>query len=414
MWMRVLSTRSVSTSVAAASTPKPTARSSTRLLFTTARSHKRGQEPIQSADSTLWILAATVTATAAVTLFGGTPPVTFAEAAHNKKLQQRQRAAAPVFPNHDITCLPHGDAIVLTNNNNNNTTNNNGRAAHGARTIILVGGVNNSGESCDFVATLVQQVRPQAVYIDMNQRVFDEFGIRARVEATRKNMTTETESSRNYNETTKKETNSDDDDDDDCDTVWKNLKLLPQIQGELSEIPDTSQSSFLTSLDPPVSKSIQAVFGQLRLAGVESGDRVDNWTHIVRALQEGIAMDADIILGGRGDHHPDLDVDIIQRGEEAMLKSNRKAASELVYRIRPTWDERLPARLNFKAIRQAIREMLPVFEKVVFQEVDCDTARKLDQLDMYPCIVVVVMMIHLDGVEQELTKLGWVPLLPVD
>ena len=116
-------------------------------------------------------------------------------------------------------------------------------------------------------------------------------------------------------------------------------------------------------------------------------------------------IDASIVLFGR-DHEIG-----IQRGDEAMRKSNRKAAADSVHLIRPNLEQDdLPARSNFLAVRQLLRDKLPVFEQVVLQELDAHTSRMLHQLDQYPCIVAVVMMIHLDGVEQELKKLGWVEL----
>ena len=308
-------------------------------------------------DSHVWI--ALFVATAAATLFGGTTSVMACAEERNTV-----RPNMAQYPN--ATCLPHGDAIVLANQD--------------GRTIVLAGAVNYSAESSDLMASLVQQVKPQAVFIDMNERVFNDFGIRHRVEATMKTTSAKD------------------------DGLWKNLMLLPKVEGELTIIPDVSKSSIFTSLDPPVNKSIQAIFGQLRLAGVKGGDKVESWTHIVQTLQEGISIDASIVIGGR-DHEIG-----VQRGDEAMRKSNRKAAAELVYLIRPTWKDDLPARSNFLAVRQLLRDKLPVFEQVVLQELDVHTSRKLHQLDQYSTIVAVVMMIHLDGVEQELKKLGWVAL----
>ena len=352
MWMRRVSIRSFPTRVKAAT--RATTGTSSRLFH--ARPWPIGNETRDASDSHVSI--ALFAAAAAVALFGGTTSVTFAEE------RSASRKGMAKFPK--ANCLPHRDAVVLANKD--------------GRIIVLAGAVNHSGESSEFMASLVQQVKPQAVFIDMNERVFEDFGIRNRVEGIMKS--------------TPKDDGS----------LWKNLMLLPQVEGELTEIPDGSKSSMFSSLDPPVHKSIQAIFGQLRLAGVKSGDKVESWTHIVRTLQEGIIIDASIVLGGR-DHEIG-----VQRGDEAMRKSNRKAAADLVYLIRPHWKDDLPARSNFLAVRQLLRDKLPVFEQVVLQELDVHTSRKLHQLDQYPCIVVVVMMIHLDGVEQELKRLGWVEL----
>lgn len=369
MWMRGLPTCSLSLRVAATAT---TAKTANRRLFTTARRccpQSYGQEPRDNLDSQVWILATAAAAAAAVAFLGGGITAPVLTRAESKNAAEKVVA----FQKNVTTCLPHRDAVVLTNTKN-------------GRTIVLAGAVNYSAESSEFVASLVKQLKPQAVFIDINEHVFQDFGIRSRVEELVGKTTNPAATTPTGN-------------------LWKNLMLLPQVEGDLAEIADASNSTmFSSALEAPVNKSIQAVFGQLRFAGVESGDKVDSWTHIVRTLQEGVAINADIVLGGR-DHAVG-----VQRGDEAMLKSNRKAAADLVYLIRPTWKDDLPPRLNFKAVRQIIRDKLPVFEQVVLQELDVHTARKLHVLEQYPCIVAVVMMIHLNGVEEELKKLGWVTL----
>jgi pheromone shutdown protein TraB len=108
-----------------------------------------------------------------------------------------------------------------------------------------------------------------------------------------------------------------------------------------------------------------------------------------------------MILGGR-----DYDIGA-QRGEEVLPKINRADAARLVYRIRPTWKEDASPRDNYKAIRQLLRDTVPWFEQVMMQELDAHAARKVDALEQFQSIVAVVMMIHMDGVQQQLKELGW-------
>ena len=177
--------------------------------------------------------------------------------------------------------------------------------------------------------------------------------------------------------------------------------LLPEVEGELAEIPDFSSKGMLASFDPPVEKSIKAVFGQLRHAGVNEGQKVESWSHFVRPIQEGLTLESTIILGGR-----DYAVGL-QRGAQAMRKTDRKAASELVYLIRPTWNHDNTPRDNFAAVRKAMEIKVPAFAQAMLTELDAHTAQKLNQLQQFGCIVAVVMMIHMDGIQHELKEQGW-------
>jgi PHD/YefM family antitoxin component YafN of YafNO toxin-antitoxin module len=71
----------------------------------------------------------------------------------------------------DVTCLPHGDVTILRKQ---------------GRYIVLMGALNYARESSELAASLVQQVKPQAVFLDINERVFTDFGIDKRVEEGRK------------------------------------------------------------------------------------------------------------------------------------------------------------------------------------------------------------------------------------
>ena len=279
----------------------------------------------------------------------------------NTLMENKTKTTSLVVKFSNVPCLPRTDVSILTKN---------------GRIILLVGAVNYSKESSDLVGSLIQQVRPQAVFLDINERVFRDFGIDKRVE--------------NRLAITDRD-------------LWKKLILQPQVDNsDMALIPDHSKATMLSFLDPPVKESIQAVFSQLRMAGVQSGDKVDSWSHLVQALYEGLVLDVPIVLGGR-----EYEIGA-KRGEEVMQKTNRGEAARLVYRIRPTWKDDVSARENFRAIRQIIRDELPLFEQVMFEELDAHAARKVDALGQFDSLVAVVMMIHLDGVEQQLKELGWV------
>jgi pheromone shutdown protein TraB len=65
-------------------------------------------------------------------------------------------------------------------------------------------------------------------------------------------------------------------------------------------------------------------------------------------------------------------------------------------------------RENYRRIRnEEMQQVYPMFFQVVPTELDEHIAAKLNKLDAYPNIVAVVMMLHVDGVEESLKSMGW-------
>jgi hypothetical protein len=229
---------------------------------------------------------------------------------------------------------------------------------------------------------LVKEINPDAVFLDINKQVFTEFGIAERVE--RRLEVKEGKSAK----------------------FWKSLDEMPEPIEHLPEIVDTTNSKkagMLARLDDdnPVEKSITGIFGQLRFAGLKKSDeRVASWTHYVSAVESARRVKADIVLGGR-------DATIAHsRREEALSKTDNKAAADLVFAIRPNWNTKLTPRENLTTIRDLMEKSIPSFFQVMFAETDEHNALNLDKM-WQKSVVAVFMMIHMGGVEKELKAKGW-------
>jgi len=264
----------------------------------------------------------------------------------------------------DVTSVPHRDVTIWRNKKD-------------GRLLFLFGALNHSALSADQAGLIVKELKPDAVFLDINEQLFSELGIDKRVENRLGSA--------------------------DGDDTWKKIILQPEVEQELSEIPDFAASKgMMTTFEDPVEKSIKGMFGQLRFAGLKRGDeKVASWTHYVSAVEAGQRAGSDIVLGGR-------DAGISkQRRDEAMRKSNRAEASELVFAVHPNWKTDLTPRENLTTMRDLMDQKAPALYQVMFAEADAHTATKISQLTGSKSIVAVVMMIHVSGVEQQLHKKDW-------
>lgn len=287
----------------------------------------------------------------------------------NTKLAKKSLSKASV--------LPHAHVSIWTDSATN-------------RMVVLVGALNYSPKTEQLVKDVVTQVGPQYVFLDINQSVYKEFGIEERV-----------------------------------------LKALgnTSLKNRLTFLPDVVPSTIHTLTDhsggikeqltiESVQKSMAAVFGQLRYAGIprtESRTK-EPWCHYVAAMAaNGTDATTSFVLGGRAKEIGD------ERSNESMVKTSRKQADELVTMIRPAWKSGATAKENYAAIRKLLEEKVPSFSQATLQEVDAHVAEKLTT-DVGTNnvgsggwfggkaavnIVAVVMMMHMTGVEEELKQRGW-------
>ena len=110
-------------------------------------------------------------------------------------------------------------------------------------------------------------------------------------------------------------------------------------------------------------------------------------------------MAATLVLGGRNYNVTKA------RSDEAMANTPASAANvPLDLKWRPDESDRE----NYRRIRnEEMQQVYPMFFQVVGTELDEHIAAKLNKLDAYPNIVAVVMMLHVDGVEESLKSMGW-------
>lgn len=297
-----------------------------------------------------------------------------------KETSSRTTAKKKQLPRPEqVPSMPHRDVTVWQKEDD-------------GRTLFLLGALNHSAPSADLAAALVKEIQPDAVFLDINKEVFTDFGIAKRVEGRLRSSHSDHDNNEDVDNALK----------DDTD-FWEKLVFRPiESEEELAEIPDLAAKGMMASFDDPVDKSVKGIFGQLRYAGLKRGDeRVASWTHYVSAIEQGHKANATIVLGGRDATFSK------QRSEEAISKTNRKAASELVYNVRPNWKAGLTPRQNLTVIRDLIEQQIPSFYQVMFAEADAHTALQIDKLTESSFIVAVFMMIHISGVEEELERKGW-------
>jgi TraB/PrgY/gumN family len=180
-----------------------------------------------------------------------------------------------------------------------------------------------------------------------------------------------------------------------------------------------------------VGNAIRGMYNSLNQAGFNPGEE------FATAIVEGQKIDASIVLG-------DQDVEItMNRLTQALAATDlnrlfsadtelQKSMNELlpggpggaqpelenyddpaVYRRELSeYVEKLKSRDNVRKIMGQLQEAAPALVQVMLTERDAYMARGLDTLNQFECIVAVMGIAHLDGVEQNLRSKGWkqVPL----
>ena len=191
-----------------------------------------------------------------------------------------------------------------------------------------------------------------------------------------------------------------------------NFDFQGTVEGALPAVPNDNDSddsgintamsflaSFFSGESNAVETAIQAMFTKLKYAGLdETQPMASSGEHFVNALVEGHKNGATLVLGGRN-------YDVTKaRTDEAMANTPSSAATiPLDLQWRPDETDRE----NYRRYRNEMQRVFPIFFQVVGTELDEHIATKLNKLDRYPNIVAVVMMLHVDGVEESLKSMGW-------
>jgi pheromone shutdown protein TraB len=170
-----------------------------------------------------------------------------------------------------------------------------------------------------------------------------------------------------------------------------------------------------------VGGAIQGMYNNLNKSGFNAGEE------FVIAIQEGQRVGATIILGDR-------DVEVtLQRLTQALAKTDLKTLLQPNSELEQTMASILPssqplpssdnvnfkeemtayvetmkAKENVRQIMSQLRRAAPELYEALVAERDAYMANGLDKLSIYPTIVAVMGIAHVDGVEAILKSRGWV------
>ena len=170
-----------------------------------------------------------------------------------------------------------------------------------------------------------------------------------------------------------------------------------------------------------VGGAIQGMYNNLNKSGFNAGEE------FVIAIQEGQRVGATIILGDR-------DVEVtLQRLTQALTKTDLKTLLQPNSELEQTMASILPssqplpssdnvnfkeemtayvetmkAKENVRQIMSQLRRAAPELYEALVAERDAYMANGLDKLSIYPTIVAVMGIAHVDGVEAILASRGWV------
>jgi pheromone shutdown protein TraB len=173
-----------------------------------------------------------------------------------------------------------------------------------------------------------------------------------------------------------------------------------------------------------VGKAIQGMYKNLNQAGFNPGEE------FVEAVREGRRIGADIVLGDR-------DVQVtLRRLVQALQSTDMSALMDPNSELERSMSELLPgggqypadpasykeevsafvesikSRDRVRSIIGQLRKVAPALVEVMLTERDSYMAAGLDSLNQYLVMVAVMGMAHQDGVEQNLSSVGWKQVKP--
>ena len=170
-----------------------------------------------------------------------------------------------------------------------------------------------------------------------------------------------------------------------------------------------------------VGSAIKGMYGRLGDAGFKPGEE------FVIAIQEGQKVGAKVILGDR-----DVEVTLSRLSEalrqtdwrlllspDSELEASMKALlpndmpidsrDENFKNELTAYVETMKAKENVNMIMAQLRRLAPEMYQALVAERDVYMANGLDKLNMFPVIVAVMGIAHVDGVETYLKGHGWMP-----
>ena len=260
------------------------------------------------------------------------------------------------------------------------------------RMVYLVGTAHISDDSAKLVGKIVQDVKPDAVFVELDAK---------RVKMGMKNS-----------------------DDNSVDAVKrKSEELDPAAALPKKPSPFDLKARAVQAGSQAVGKLISGLYKKLESQGFSAGEE------FVIAIKEGLALSppATIILGDR-------DVDItLQRLTEALSKTDIKqlfaaedltsfeaklpdnvksqldAGQDLSKEQMTVFVETLKQKETVKQLMNRLKATSPEVYMAMVGERDVYMANGLNQLSNIKCTVAVMGLAHVDGVERCLKEEGWTP-----
>jgi TraB/PrgY/gumN family len=290
------------------------------------------------------------------------------------------------------------------------------------RKVYILGTAHISTISANLAGELVDDVRPDAVFVELDAK---------RVQR----MTIPAEGEQQHTRTTSMNRPQSMIEKNDLDQYSSNNKLTNTDVPLSSSSSRQSSPSVIASPPPPrvekgglqpgaalVGGALKGMYSKLGDAGFRPGEE------FAIAIREGQTIGATVILGDR-------DVEItLQRLSEALRKTDWRvllnADSELEANMKAllpensklpsdnqdeafreemtTFVEAMKAKENVKLLMEQLSRLAPEVYQALVAERDIYMANGLDKLNAFPVIVAVMGMAHVDGVETYLKSTGWI------
>ena len=284
------------------------------------------------------------------------------------------------------------------------------------RKVYLLGTAHISDSSAQLAGQLVNDVRPDAVFIELDAKRIKRVSKRNDTSTTSTTTTSRSQSAGGreggFPISGPVESNPVDTTDVAIPTTDKKVNLF-----------DLKQRALVVG-SAAVGGAIQGMYKKLNKSGFNPGEE------FVIAIQEGQKVGAQIILGDR-------DVEVtLQRLTQALGKTDIQALlqpnAELeatMAAMMPSSQQQLPrsddanfkeemsvyvetmkAKENVKLLMVQLKRAAPELYEALVAERDEYMANGLDKLSIFPTIVAVMGIAHVDGVEMVLKSRGWMPV----
>lgn len=295
------------------------------------------------------------------------------------------------------------------------------RSPETGRKVYLLGTAHISATSAELAGDVIDDVRPDAVFVELDaKRVKMTLVDRPVEQPTQErqsptSLAISTPSSPPARQQEKKEEENGID-------LPKNPNVV--IQGPQTPTPASSGRSnpALALGSAAVGSAIKGMYSKLGNAGFSPGEE------FVVAVREGQNVGAKVILGDR-------DVDVtLRRLSEALRQTDLRALlspdSELEASMKALMPNDLPidsnddnfknemtayvetmkTKENVNVIMGQLKRVAPEIYQALVAERDAYMANGLDKLNVFPVIVAVMGIAHIDGVESFLKSRGWIPV----